>query len=287
MKKEITIPKIYGLIGYPLSNSLSPAMQNAAFKKCKINAAYFLFEKSETAFAQAVKQLKLMQVAGFNVTVPYKEKIIPYLDTLDPQAKKIGAVNTVLNQKGRFIGYNTDAPGFIQSLKSELRFEPKGKNIFILGAGGAARAIGFALAGEKARSLAFYDIYKERSEKLASDIAKHFPVCPVTVVSSMGGYSLSAIDLLVNASSSGMKKNDPLPISPSVLPKTVVVYDIIYNPSPTRLIKAARAKGIRGNNGLGMLLHQGRLAFEIWTHTKAPLVVMRRALIKALYGKSH
>lgn len=309
VKKETASPRIYGLLGYPLTHSLSAAMHNAAFKKLKLNSLYLLFENKPDNFNQALEKLKLMRAGGFNVTIPYKERIIPHLDGLDAFAQQIGAVNTVVNQKGKFIGYNTDAPGFIISLKRELKFEPRGKSILIIGAGGAARAIGFALAKEKAKSIVFYDIDQARSEKLANDISKLFPDCSGSFINSAIGYprqeriparpaggrlrrklslpQARAISLVVNASSAGMKKTDPLPITPSVLPKEVVVYDIIYNPSPTKLIKAVKAKGIKGINGLGMLLHQGALAFEIWTGKKAPLKIMQRALLSALDGKSN
>lgn len=283
MKKE-TAPKIYGLIGYPIKHSLSPAMHNAAFKKLKMNALYMLFEKTREEFPAAVRQLKAMGVRGFNVTVPYKEEIIPYLDGLDAQAKRIGAVNTVLNQKGRFIGYNTDALGFIASLKEDLAFVPKGKSIFIIGAGGAARAIGFALAKEKAKSIVFRDCLAEKAERLSKDIKGIFPDC---LVSGQARGPAPTIDLLVNASNCGMKSTDPLPIEPKILPAGIKVYDIIYNPSPTKLVKEAGKRGIKAINGLGMLLGQGRAAFEIWTKQKAPLSIMRGALRKAVSGKPH
>lgn len=282
MKKETT-PKIYGLIGYPIKHSLSPAMHNAAFKKLKMNALYMLFEKTREEFPAALRQLKAMGVSGFNVTVPYKEEIIPYLDGLDAQAKRIGAVNTVLNQKGRFTGYNTDALGFIASLKEDLDFLPQGKNIFIIGAGGAARAIGFALAKEKAKSIVFRDILLEKAQGLAKDIKGIFPDCLVSGQAS----SAPTIDLLVNASNCGMKPSDPLPIDPKILPAGIKVYDIIYNPSPTKLVKEAARRGIKAVNGLGMLLGQGTAAFEIWTKQKAPVATMRGALRKAVSGKYH
>ena len=178
-------------------------MHNAAFKKLKMNALYMLFEKTREEFPAAVRQLKAMGASGFNVTVPYKEEIIPYLDGLDAQAKRIGAVNTVLNQKGRFIGYNTDALGFIASLKEDLAFVPKGKSIFIIGAGGAARAIGFALAKEKAKSIVFCDCLAEKAERLAKDIKGIFPDC---LVLGQAQGPAPTIDLLVNASNCGMKE---------------------------------------------------------------------------------
>lgn len=279
-------PLIFGLIGYPIKHSLSPAMHNAAFKKLKLNAVYMLFEKSNAEFPHALKQLRLMDVAGFNVTIPYKEEIIPYLDTIDAQAAKIGAVNTVVNHKGTLIGYNTDALGFIHSLRNDLKFQPKGRNIFIVGAGGAGRAIGFALGKEKAETITFYDIHSPRAEKLAKALGCAFPLCSVASVATPTRGDLSASSLVVNASNCGMKPDDPLPIDPKLLPKGGVVYDIIYNPSPTKLIKAVKARGISGVNGLGMLLCQGALAFEIWTKRKAPVAAMRKALLKELHGKS-
>lgn len=282
--KSKAAPKIYGLLGYPIGKSLSPAMHTAAFKKLKVNGIYLLFEVEAGNFEAAMRKIRLMNIAGFNVTVPYKEKIIPYLDVLDKQASQIGAVNTVLNRGGELIGYNTDGAGFIASLKNDLKLDPKNKNIFIIGAGGAARAIGFALAKEKARSIIFYDIFKQKAEKLKEDIGKTFKNCQVDTISSIQhqGSRIKDSNVLVNASTCGMKKDDPLPIEPKILPEGIALYDIIYNPSPTRLIKAARAKGIHAVNGLGMLLYQGASAFEIWTGKRAPIDAMRRALLRAL-----
>lgn len=272
--------KIYGLIGYPIAKSLSPAMHNAAFRKLKLNAVYVLFETQKNDFPRAVKKMKLMNIRGFNVTVPYKEEIIPLLDKLDEQARAIGAVNTVLNIKGSLVGYNTDAPGFIASLNNELKFDPVNKDIFIIGAGGAARAIGFALAKGKARSITFYDTVSSRAEKLANDIGKIFKACRVTTIPAgkSAAEMLKESSLLVNASTCGMKTGDPMPVDIKLLPKGIAVYDIIYNPAPTRLVRAAKARGLKAANGLGMLLYQGALAFKIWTGRNAPIEVMLGAL---------
>lgn len=280
-----TTPKIYGLIGYPVKHSLSPAMHNAAFKKLKINAVYMLFEKTREEFPSAIRQLKTMGVSGFNVTVPYKQEVIPYLDGLDILARRIGAVNTVLNQKGRFVGYNTDALGFVNSLKDDLSFDPQGKNIFIVGAGGASRAIGFALAEEKARKIVFYDCLADKAKMLAKDIQGIFPDCLVS--SAALARPETTTNLLVNASNCGMKKGDPLPIDLKILPDDIKVYDIIYNPHPTKLVKEALKRRLMAVNGLGMLLGQGAAAFEIWTRQKAPGELMRSALRKAISGKSY
>ncbi len=290
--KANTLPIIYGLVGFPITHSLSPAMHNAAFKKLKIDALYMLFEKTEEGLAPALTQLKLMKAGGFNVTVPYKEAVIPFLDEIDEQARQIGAVNTVVYKKGKFIGYNTDAVGFITSLKNDLECNPKGKNAFIIGAGGAARAIGFTLAKERVKAIRFYDIVPARAKKLAQDVIKaldaigerNIDISFVQQASNKRGAfaGIEDADILVNASTCGMKKDDPLPIDPTLLPKGIVVYDIIYNPTPTKLIKAVKVRGIKGVNGLGMLLYQGALAFEIWTKQKAPIDTMHSALLKAM-----
>ena len=286
--------KTYGLIGYPVKHSLSPAMHNAAFKKLKIGARYMLFEKSQEELAPFIAQLKLTRVSGFNVTVPYKETVMPLLDEVDEQARQIGAVNTVVNKDGRFIGYNTDTFGFITSLKSDLKCPPRGKNVFVIGAGGAARAIGFALAREKAREIRFYDILSERAKKLSQDIIKTVDAVggggntEITFVHNMPlnrrkiFSGIKDADILVNASTCGMKTGDPMPIDPALLPKGIVVYDIIYNPSPTKFIEAVKARGMQAVNGLGMLLYQGAAAFELWTGKAAPIEVMRGALEEGL-----
>jgi shikimate dehydrogenase len=280
-------PRIYGLIGYPLKHSLSPAMQSAAFKKLGLGGIYLLFETLPADFEAALRKIRQMNVAGFNVTIPYKESIITHLDRLNPQARKIGAVNTVLNKDGMLTGYNTDSPGFIASLKNDLKFDVRDKNVFVIGAGGAARAIGFGLAQQKAKSIIIYDVVMERAKKLASNLSRDFPQCDISYIDSSLDSRLSTIDLLVNASNCGMKKGDPLPVDLALLTKGICVYDIIYNPSPTRLVKRAFSKGIKAVNGIGMLLYQGALAFEIWTRKKAPVETMRKALLGALYGKPH
>ncbi|MFH0731384.1 MAG: shikimate dehydrogenase [Candidatus Omnitrophota bacterium] len=271
--------KIYGVIGYPLGHTLSPYMHNDAFSKLKIKAIYLPLSVEPKNLKSAINTLKTAGICGFNVTIPFKTSCMRYLDRIDKLVSMIGAVNTVVLKKNKLSGYNTDAAGFIKSLKADLGFSPKGKSVFVLGAGGAARAVCFALAKEGAREIFIVDVIKSKAVSLARNIRKNFPKCLIEVVTTSQSHNVtSRADLIVNATPLGMKKTDPLPINPKLLRKGLAVYDLVYNPSPTKLVKAAKAKGVNAANGLGMLLYQGAEAFKLWTRRKAPVEVMKQAL---------
>ena len=275
--------KMHGIIGFPIGHSASPAMQMAAFRKAGFQTSIYMpFEVSPAQLKDTVQTFREFGVRGFNVTIPHKEKIIRYLDGISEEAKLIGAVNTVKNVKGRFLGYNTDAPGFIQSLKCDLKFEPRKKNCFIIGAGGAGRAIAFALAQAGAKEIYITDLAKNRAGSLVRNIKKHFPKTAIFLVTHMERSIVHGVDLVVNATPMGMKNKDPLPIDPRILHKGLSIYDLVYNPLPTRLVSAAKKKGVHAVNGLGMLLHQGALSFKIWTGRRADIVSMKKALLRHL-----
>ncbi|MCM8765445.1 MAG: shikimate dehydrogenase, partial [Candidatus Omnitrophica bacterium] len=199
-----------------------------------------------------------------------------------PTAKIIGAVNTIVLKEGKLIGYNTDGKGFIQALEKILRIKPRGKRFFILGAGGAARAIGFNLVKEGAKEVTFYDIARSKAENLVIDLRVHFPNAKLELATSLPSSSLKEFDCLINATPVGMRKNDPLIIDPKLFHPKLVVCDLIYNPPQTPLLKFAKSKRLKTMNGLGMLLYQGVLSWELWTGKKAPVLVMRKALEKAI-----
>ncbi len=272
--------KLFALIGYPVAHTLSPYMQMAAFSKLKIKALYVPLSIEPKRLSEVLKLLK-ESINGFNVTIPYKSSCMRYLDKVDKPASIIGAVNTVVVKNKRLNGYNTDATGFIKSVKSDLKISLRNKACLVIGAGGAGKAVCFALAKKGAREIFITDTIKNKAISLARNIKKYFPKCKISAISHQPS-AISKLDLLVNATPLGMKKTDPLPIDAGILKKAKAVYDLVYNISPTRLVKEARKRNIKAANGLGMLLHQGAEAFKLWTHHKAPIEVMRKALERHL-----
>ena len=275
-------PKTFGLIGYPLKHSLSPLMHNAAFKRLKIKARYKVFPLEERQLKVFLSGLKKKNIFGFNVTIPHKEKVLEYVNGfISEGVRSVGAANTIVVDKdGKLKAYNTDYLGFIRHIK-ELKLKPK--RIAIIGAGGAAKAVVFALIKNKAQEICVYDIDKFRSLALINRFNKLFPDCSIKAVASIDELALEQKDLLVNASPVGMKDSDPLIINPAHLHKNIFVYDLIYNPAKTKLLKAAQDAGCGYYNGLGMLLYQGAEALELWLKPKkAPVEVMRGALIKGV-----
>ncbi|MCX5687820.1 MAG: shikimate dehydrogenase [Candidatus Omnitrophica bacterium] len=274
---------IYGVIGWPIKHSLSPAMHNAAFKKFGFKAEYKLFEVRPEELKNFIINRK--NIAGFNITVPHKEKCIELLDSIDPLAGSIGAVNTVVIKNDKLIGYNTDSHGFITALEKDLEFKVKGKSIFLLGSGGASRAVSFALAANGAKKIVLTDLFLDKVKSLAENIRKFYPICNVNIIEPKEIYmknDLSGVDLLINATPIGLKKDDPLLFDKEVFKKGLSVYDLVYNPERTKLMEAAKNTGLKFSGGLGMLLYQGAKSFELWTGEKAPIEVMRNALIVAI-----
>ncbi len=273
--------KIFALIGYPVGHTLSPYMHNAAFSKLKIKALYIPLSVEPKRLRQTIKILKDANIGGFNITIPFKSICMRYLDRVDKLASMIGAVNTVVVKGKRLIGYNTDATGFLRSLKKDLRLSPKNKSALLIGAGGAAMAVAFSLAKEGAKEIFITDIVKTKAVSLAKNIRKYFPKCKIK---STTNYELRTtnydIDLLVNATPLGMKKSDPLPVNPKLLHNRLSIYDVVYNPSPTKLVETAKKRKIKAVNGLGMLLYQGAEAFQLWTGRRAPIAVMRKTLLE-------
>lgn len=282
----------YGLVGYPLGHSLSPVMHNTAFKALDVEAEYVLFPMKKEEIESFFKDLKEgdSPVFGLNVTVPHKENVIPFLDALDPFATKVGAVNTVVIDKDRrLVGFNTDGPGFLAHL-TEVGFDASGKRIAILGAGGAARAIVsvFCLLGSRPDSVRIYDVDKEKAVTLVQDIGSRMDASHVHVVNSIDDLNIELADLLINATPLGLKEGDPVLVSEELLHSNMVVYDLVYNPPETPLLKMAKAKGAKTVNGLKMLFYQGVLAFQHWAEMQLPEAVKARMwdeLERACYKK--
>jgi shikimate dehydrogenase len=275
--------KICGIIGDPIEHSMSPAMHNAAFGALGLDYIYFPFHVRQDELPGAIAGMRALHIVGLNVTIPHKVDVIPLLDRLEPLAKKMGAVNTIVNEGGVLIGSNTDAPGFLQALRSQS-IEPKGKKIVIIGAGGAAKGIVFILA-EVGASLVILNRTISKAEELASQIAQYYHQNLKTMTLSEENLigALDGADVLVNTTSVGMVPDvDRTPVSSSLLNPKLVVYDIIYNPLPTRLLREAKAAGARTVDGLDMLVWQGALAFKKWTGREAPFEIMKQAAVKAL-----
>lgn len=277
-----SIPKVYGVLGYPAKHSLSPAMHNAAFRALKINAEYKIFEVKPEDLDYFLHALSKENIHGLNVTIPYKERILNFLD-LDKESfylKQIKAVNTIALEHGIWKGFNTDIPGFLKDLKENI--DPAHKSAAILGAGGAARAVTYALANSGAEEIFIYDIEKAKSQDVAKMIKNLFPNFNIVAVENIEQLNIQEKNLLINATPVGLKDTDPCLIKEGMLDKDLFVYDLIYNPKETKLLALAKEKGARISNGLGMLLYQGMLSFKIWTKKDAPEKIMREALKKEL-----
>jgi len=279
----------YGIIGHPVKHSLSPAMQNAAFKACSIDAEYVLFDVEPGELEAFFNQIESERIAGLNVTIPHKIKVKEYLEKngmLDENAKKLGAVNTIkISGDGALCGYNTDGPGFYRSLIEDLKFEPEGKSIFVLGAGGAARAIIMYL-GNGPKTIRVSDIDDGKLKELKEHYVKYYDEKRLVIIKGSIRDALAKSDLFVNATPIGMKDGDPLPIDKNLLHSGMRIYDLVYNRPVTQLVKEANSVKLHAVTGLGMLLYQGAIAFEIWTGEKAPVAVMRKALKEAI-GKEY
>jgi len=280
MKKKSRL-KVYGVLGYPVKHSFSPSMHNAALRALGIKATYKLFEIKPSELENFISGLKENNIWGFNVTIPYKEKILGYLNgRLAAAVKVIGAANTVkVGPGGKLSGLNTDFLGFSRHL-AELKFKPH--KVALVGAGGAARAICYALAKKQAREVVIYDIDRFRSIALGERFKKSFPSTNFIAAGSIEELNLADKDLLVNATPVGMKPEDPCLFSARVLHRELFVYDLIYNPARTKLLELAASLGLSYSNGLGMLLYQAIVPFKEWTGRSAPLALMRMALEKEL-----
>jgi shikimate dehydrogenase len=275
--------KIYGIFGYPVEHTFSPGMHNAAFKKLGRDACYVPFAVHPERLGEAAKAIIPLGLGGLNVTVPHKEKIIPYLDELSEEARLIGAVNTIEVRQGRLVGHNTDGRGFLRSLKENAGFNPKGKKVLILGSGGAARAVGFSLALFGTRKIVFRDLDTRKADLLANDIREKTGVDTESLHDevSLAEHSVDT-DCLINATPLGLKRTDPLPIHSKLILEKHLVCDLVYNPSETMLLRAAKSRGAKRLAGRGMLLYQGVIALEIWTGEKAPVQIMKNALSRQI-----
>lgn len=286
--KEINISgktTICGIIGDPIEHTMSPAIHNAMYKTMGLDYVYVAFPVTADELGQAIAGMKALNIRGLNVTIPHKVTVIPFLDRLDVLANKIGAVNTIVNDKGILTGYNTDATGFLKAL-IEKDIRPAGKNVLLLGAGGAARAIGYTLA-EEGSHLTILNRKEELSwaKDLAECLSQNYPtkVNAREITRENLSKAISNTDILVNATSVGMSPNiNQSPVPADLLCANLIVFDIVYNPYQTRLLREAKEAGAQTISGLEMLDWQGALAFEKFTGKKVPVELMREAALKEL-----
>jgi len=276
-------------------------MHNAAFAALGLDWRYLAFGVEPKNLGAAIAGAKAMQFAGLNLTVPHKLLALDMVDALDESAKTWGAVNTIRFEgrktggewlplrefeqdspmEIRTHGFNTDADALVTALREDLKMELRGAKVLQLGAGGAGRAAALRLAAENVAELFLVNRTQSKAGEIATEIKRRFPLVRVAV-----GHPPAAVDLVLNATSLGLKPGDPSPLDEEQfsLRRARAAYDLIYNPAETALLKRAKAAGCKAANGLGMLLHQGARAFEIWTGKPAPLAVMRRALEQNIYG---
>ncbi len=275
--------KNLGVMGWPITHSLSPVLQNAAIEKTGLDYVYISLPVPPQKLREAVAGLKAMNFAGWNVTIPHKQAIMAELDEVAEDARIIGAVNTVVNRAGHLTGYNTDHIGFIQPLLAE-GFEPGDKDVTLLGAGGAARAVIFGLLRAKVRRVTLGVRNPQKAEKLAKEFSAYGDIRVLHWEDEAFGKHLSETDLLVNTTPLGMypKVEGMAPVDWDKLKKTALVYDIIYTPALTRFLREAKEHGYTVINGEGMLAGQGAASFALWTGVQPDLALMKKALCAEL-----
>lgn len=292
--------RLCAVYGHPVKHSASPAMQNAGLVALGLNWRYAAFDVHPDDLRDALAGAQAMNFIGLNLTVPHKILALELVDCIDPDAKAWGAVNTIAFEgkqpdgswqplrdftetpgELRSHGYNTDADAITRALREDLRVELAGARVLLLGAGGAGRTAALKLASEKVSQLYLVNRTPDKAEAVAKDIRAQYPTISVKL-----GYPSSTVDLMLNATSLGLKPDDLLPLDQKQFPikKAGAVYDMIYRPAETPLLKLAKQGGCRTANGLGMLLHQGAKSLEIWTGQPAPIAAMREALEKNVYG---
>ncbi|NOU72392.1 shikimate dehydrogenase [Paenibacillus sp. LMG 31458] len=284
MEKNRTIDShtiLYGVFGDPIRHSRSPIMLNRAFQEAGINAVYAAFHVRPDELGDAVRGIRALGYRGINVTIPHKVEVMQYLDEIDEGARIVGAVNTIVNEAGKLIGYNTDGIGYVRSLKEETGIELKGKSVLLLGAGGAARGVAYALAKEGAGRIYIANRTKERALELANTISSY------TEAIGLGmdelGHVVDEVQFVLNTTSAGMHPHvEELPLPLELLRSHHLVSDLIYNPRITRFLREAEARGARIHGGLGMFIYQGAFAFEYWTGTPAPVAAMRQVVEQSL-----
>ena len=288
LKKGIDSAIQLGVFGDPVEHSLSPQMQNAALKQCKIDIQYARFHILPSELREAFELVRKKEFVGVNLTIPHKVAALALLDSSDDDVKKIGAANVIKCEAGKLRGFNTDGRGFSRAVREEFSVDLRDMRVLVLGAGGAARAIARQCAKENCERLVIANGTFEKGQLLADSLRNFFegprvlgPVARLQAIpweEAAFRFQVANVDLIVNATPVGLNRGDPSPIPSRLLAPHVMVYDTIYSDKRTPLVAAAIEAGARAANGLSMLLHQGALAFEIWFQREAPLEVMRKAI---------
>jgi shikimate dehydrogenase len=276
---------IVGVFGSPIAHTASPAMHNAAFKALKMNWVYLAFPVEPRNLRAALLGARDMGFAGINLTVPHKLLALDIMDEVSEETRKLGAVNTILIEGGKLRGFNTDGYGIAKAIKEEFNLAFKGKRVLVLGAGGAGRAIAVQCALDGAAQVFVANRTAAKIDPIAKEIAATKTAFRALALNT-GEIArvIDEVDLLINATSVGLHGGESLKLDAKLFSPRLFVYDAVYHPAETELLRTAAAAGAKTANGLRMLLHQGVRAFEIWTKRKAPLAVMRRALNTAVYG---
>ena len=275
--------RVCGVIGDPIEHTLSPIMQNAAFEALELDYVFLAFKVQTAEVEKAINGMRSLNIHGLNVTMPHKNAVIKYLDKIDPTAKAIASVNTILNKNGKLFGFNTDGVGALNGLEQN-GVKPRGKKVLLLGAGGAAKAIAYTLSQE-ADELTILNRTPEHADDLANLLSQKFnkKIKSGSLSQVSLKDNLADADVLINATSIGMKPNaNQTLIEPEWLKPDLDVMDIVYNPIETKLAKDAKAVGARVVSGVEMLIYQGAASFEIWTACNAPVEVMRKAALSHL-----
>jgi shikimate dehydrogenase len=278
--------QLVGLFGSPVAHTASPAMHNAAFAALKMNWCYLACPVEPRNLRTALLGARDMGFRGVNLTVPHKILALDVVDEIDTEARKLGAVNTILFDGTKLRGFNSDGYGFERALKEEFDLSLKGKRILVLGAGGAGRAIAIKCGLAGAAKVIVANRTVAKIQPIAAQMATlKAPFEQIALAVRDVQRVIATVDVLVNATPVGLKTSDSLGLPASLFTSKLVVYDTIYRPAETELIRLASEGGAKVSNGLSMLLHQGARSFEIWTKCKAPLAVMRRALRASVYGE--
>ncbi|MEE8450032.1 MAG: shikimate dehydrogenase [Thermodesulfobacteriota bacterium] len=269
--------KLAGLLGTPVAASVSPRLHNRAFQAHRVNALYLAFDVRPGCLAAAIAALKSLSFLGANITIPYKEEAIRYLDALSDEVELVGAVNTVALERGRLVGYNTDGQGFLHSLRLEADFSVQGKKTLLIGAGGAARSLVASLMTERAGEIWVLNRTESRAHRLAAELKGRFAF-PNLFSDSLARLKdasfLSEFDLVANCTPAWMDKPF-FSLAFSSLPAGALIYDLAYSREGTPFLQQASQAGLKTLGGLGMLVHQAALSFQIWTGIAAPHQLMR------------
>ena len=273
---------LYGVIGDPVRHSKSPIMLNRAFSESGVNGVYTAFHITPDKLGDFISGVRAMNIRGVNVTIPHKLHVMELIDEIDADALAIGAVNTIVNENGRLIGYNTDGIGYVRSLKEEAESRLAGKHIVVIGAGGACRGIVYALLKEQPASITIANRTVEKAEQLAMSLNSGSTAMRVESSEQLERLCGEA-DLVINTTSIGMFPNvDESPVQGSWMKSGAIASDLIYNPMTTAFLREAKAQGCIIHSGLGMFIYQGAFAFEYWTGKPAPVEAMREVVLSAL-----